>query len=157
MFGQSHLGNTGHQGQSNAASMPDTMEVCGCNGVCKGKITGAIKTKGLTTLDEVRAHTKASASCGTCTGLVQQVMALTLGDGFAIPAKQGMCKCTDLAHEDVRRLIKAHGPCELVAQKRSPYEALVSAVAVAWAQSTSMHFFLHAAVGFLTAYESSDR
>ncbi len=29
----------------------------------------------------------------------------------------------------MRRLIKAHGPCELVAQKRSPYEALVSAVA----------------------------
>lgn len=29
----------------------------------------------------------------------------------------------------MRRLIKAHGPCELVPQKRSPYEALVSAVA----------------------------
>ena len=29
----------------------------------------------------------------------------------------------------MRRLIRAHGPCELVAQRRSPYEALVSAVA----------------------------
>ena len=29
----------------------------------------------------------------------------------------------------MRRLIKAHGPCELVPQKRSPYEALVHAVA----------------------------
>lgn len=29
----------------------------------------------------------------------------------------------------MRRLIKAHGPCELAPQKRSPYEALVSAVA----------------------------
>lgn len=29
----------------------------------------------------------------------------------------------------MRRLIKAHGPCALVPQKRSPYEALVSAVA----------------------------
>ena len=29
----------------------------------------------------------------------------------------------------MRRLIKAHGPCLLVPQKRSPYEALVSAVA----------------------------
>jgi DNA-3-methyladenine glycosylase II len=29
----------------------------------------------------------------------------------------------------MRRLIRAHGPCELVAEKRSPYEALVSAVA----------------------------
>jgi DNA-3-methyladenine glycosylase II len=29
----------------------------------------------------------------------------------------------------MRRLIKTHGPCELVPQKRSPYEALVHAVA----------------------------
>ncbi len=34
-------------------------------------------------------------------------MAVTLGDAFAAPAKQTMCKCTDLGHEDVRRLIKA--------------------------------------------------
>ena len=35
MFGQANLGNTGHQGQTKAADMPDTMEVCGCNGVCR--------------------------------------------------------------------------------------------------------------------------
>ncbi len=29
----------------------------------------------------------------------------------------------------MRRLIKTHGPCDLVAEKRSPYEALVNAVA----------------------------
>lgn len=29
----------------------------------------------------------------------------------------------------MRRLIKTHGPCELTPQKRSPYEALISAVA----------------------------
>ena len=29
----------------------------------------------------------------------------------------------------MRRLIKVHGPCGLVPQKRSPYEALISAVA----------------------------
>ena len=33
----------------------------------KGKICRAIRDKGLTTLDAVRAHTKASASCGSCT------------------------------------------------------------------------------------------
>ena len=62
---------------------------------------------GLTTLDEVRAATKASASCGQCTGLVEQVLAVTLGDAFVLPAAKPMCKCTDLTHEDVRRLIKA--------------------------------------------------
>jgi len=33
MFGQAHLGDSGHGGQNAAASMDDSMEVCGCNGV----------------------------------------------------------------------------------------------------------------------------
>jgi nitrite reductase (NADH) large subunit len=65
MFGQSHLGNSGHQGRSHAAAMSDEMEVCGCNGVCKGAIVRAIKEKGLFSLDDVRKHTKASSSCGS--------------------------------------------------------------------------------------------
>ena len=35
------------------------------------------------------------------------MLALTLGDAFVMPAAKPMCKCTDLTHEDVRRLIKA--------------------------------------------------
>ena len=61
MFGESNIGDVGHQGQSQAAAMADTDEVCGCNGVNKGTICKAIKDKGLFTLDEVRKHTKASA------------------------------------------------------------------------------------------------
>jgi nitrite reductase (NADH) large subunit len=87
--------------------LPDDAEICGCNGVCKGKIVDAIKAKGLTSLDQVRAHTKASASCGSCTGLVEQVIQLTLGGAYAPAAVQPMCGCTDLGHDDVRRLIVA--------------------------------------------------
>jgi NAD(P)H-nitrite reductase large subunit len=57
MFGESNLGDAGHEGQSKAAAMPDADEVCGCNGVSKGTICKAIKDKGLFTLDEVKqAH-----------------------------------------------------------------------------------------------------
>jgi nitrite reductase (NADH) large subunit len=55
--------------------MPDGAEICGCNGVCKGAIVQAITAKKLFTLDDVRAHTKASSSCGSCTGLVEQLLA----------------------------------------------------------------------------------
>ena len=107
MFGQSHLGNAGHQGQNLAASMPDTMEVCGCNGVCKGTIVKSIKEKGLFTLDDVRKHTKASASCGSCTGLVEQILASTLGGAYAAQSAtvKPMCGCTELTHEAVRAAI----------------------------------------------------
>ncbi len=108
MFGQSYLGNTGHQGQNSAAQMPDTMEVCGCNGVCKGTIVNAIKVQGLFTLDEVRKHTKASASCGSCTGLVEQIMASALGGAYAPQAEavKTVCGCTELTHEAVRKAIR---------------------------------------------------
>ena len=106
MFGQSHLGDSGHGGQNAAMKLSDEMEVCGCNGVCKGVIVKAITTKGLFTLDEVRAHTKASSSCGSCTGLVEQILASTLGGDYsAAPKEKPLCKCTDLAHDHVRKAI----------------------------------------------------
>lgn len=88
------------------AALPLEAEICGCNGVCKGDIIKAIEG-GATTLDDVRTKTKASASCGTCTGLVEQVLAVSLGDSFQVTAEKPICKCTDLTHEDVRRLIKS--------------------------------------------------
>ena len=90
MFGEINIGDTGHQGHSKAAAMADSDEVCGCNGVTKGTICKAIKDKGLFTLDEVRKHTKASASCGSCTGLVEQLLMFTAGGDYqAAPKQQG--------------------------------------------------------------------
>ncbi|MEO7549050.1 MAG: nitrite reductase large subunit NirB, partial [Ramlibacter sp.] len=109
MFGESNLGDAGHQGQSRAAAMADADEVCGCNGVSKGTICKAIKEKGLFTLDDVRKHTKASASCGSCTGLVEQIIMFTAGGDYsAAPQKKAMCGCTDHSHQDVRDAIRAN-------------------------------------------------
>ena len=107
IFGQGYQGSAPLDPMAAVAALPDDAEICGCNGVCKGKITGAITAKGLSSLDDVRAHTKASASCGSCTGLVEQLMKLTLGAAFSPAAVQPMCSCTAFGHDDVRRLIKA--------------------------------------------------
>ena len=88
------------------AAMADSAEICGCNGVCKGTIVQAIQG-GATDLGAIKAITKASASCGSCTGLVEQVLASTLGDDFIMPAAAGICGCTDHSHEDIRRVIKS--------------------------------------------------
>ena len=109
MFGESGLGDAGHQGQNKAAAMPDDAEVCGCNGVCKGTIVRAIKEQGLFTLDEVRRHTKASASCGSCTGLVEQILMSTVGGDYsAAPKARALCGCTDATHQQVRDAIREH-------------------------------------------------
>ncbi len=116
LFGQHHLGDAGH-GQSNrVAAMADSAEICGCNGVCKSEIVNAIVGKKLFTLEEVRAHTKASGSCGSCTGLVEQLLALTLGGDYSqTPKKKSMCGCTDHSHDDVREGIRKHALKTMVA------------------------------------------
>ncbi len=107
MFGESNIGDTGHEGHNKAATMADTDEVCGCNGVNKGSICKAIKEKGLFTLEEVRKHTKASASCGSCTGLVEQLLMFTAGGDYsATPKKKAMCGCTEASHQEVRDAIR---------------------------------------------------
>lgn len=107
IFGQAYQGGGEMDPMAFVAAMSPESEICGCNGVCKGDIINAITSKNLSSLDDVRSHTKASASCGTCTGLVEQVLSLTLGDAYNPSAVTPVCPCTDNGHDEVRRLIKS--------------------------------------------------
>ncbi|GAA0660157.1 nitrite reductase (NADH) large subunit [Sphingomonas insulae] len=108
IFGQSFASGGGAADPKAAvAALSDTAEICGCNGVTKGQVVGCI-AKGAHSLDAVRTTCKASASCGSCTGLVETLLALTLGDEVQAGPKT-MCKCTSFGHDDVRREIVAQG------------------------------------------------
>ncbi|TAM04729.1 MAG: NAD(P)/FAD-dependent oxidoreductase [Paraburkholderia sp.] len=109
VFGETGIGDAGVQGQSRAAAMSDSDEVCGCNGVCKGTIVKAITEKGLFTLDDVKKHTKAASSCGSCAGLVEQILMNTLGSNFQeAPKTKAICGCTAHNHAEVRKAIREH-------------------------------------------------
>ncbi|WP_404482782.1 nitrite reductase large subunit NirB [Novosphingobium sp. BL-52-GroH] len=85
------------------AALSDDAEICGCNGVSKGTVVATIQG-GACSLDAVRSQCKASASCGSCTGLVESLLAVTLGSEVQSGPKH-LCKCTSFTHDDVRRLI----------------------------------------------------
>ncbi|MCW8907235.1 MAG: nitrite reductase large subunit NirB, partial [Sedimenticola sp.] len=109
LFGEAaHLGSAGHGGQSKASAMSDDAQVCDCNGVCKGDIVQAITRQGLFTVDEVKAHTKAGASCGSCVGLVEQILANSLGGDYSAPESKPLCTCTDFTHDQVRTTIREY-------------------------------------------------
>jgi nitrite reductase (NADH) large subunit len=110
MFGRTRLGDAGHRGEARAAGLAESTEICGCNGVSKGAIVKAIKEQGLFTLEEVRKHTKASSSCGSCTGLVEQILISVVGGAYqpADVKTRPVCGCTDLTHDEVRKAIKEH-------------------------------------------------
>ena len=108
-FGETAPGGGGTGGQDRAACMADGDEVCGCNGVSKGAIVKAVREKGLFTVDEVKKHTKAASSCGSCTGLVEQILMNCLGSNFQeTPRTRPVCGCTDLTHAEVRQAIREH-------------------------------------------------
>lgn len=54
-------------------SLPDSAQICSCNSVTKGQICAAVG-EGACTVAELKACTKAGATCGGCVPLVGQVM-----------------------------------------------------------------------------------
>jgi nitrite reductase (NADH) large subunit len=76
--------------------------------VSKGTIIKAIKEHGLFSLDEVKKHTKAASSCGSCAGLVEQILASTIGGAYTPAAsdKKPVCICTEHSHQTVREAIR---------------------------------------------------
>ena len=106
IFGQAFAAGGGAPDPKAAvAALSDDVEICGCNGVSKSKVMACIAS-GAASLDAVRSTCKASASCGSCTGLVESLLALALGDEVQAGAKT-LCKCTSFGHDDVRREIVA--------------------------------------------------
>lgn len=85
------------------AAMADDEIVCGCNGVTKGTIVRGIREDGWTTVDQVKACTGATRSCGGCKPLVEQLLQLALGDDYdATGAKKtGICGCTTLSRDEI--------------------------------------------------------
>jgi nitrite reductase (NADH) large subunit len=105
IFGQPAGGGGPNDPGDTLQALPDNAQICGCNGVSKGAILAAIRDHDLTTLEAVRAHSKASASCGSCTGQVQQLLALAIGSA-SVETVPAVCSCTEHSHETVRAAIR---------------------------------------------------
>ncbi|MEK7820510.1 MAG: nitrite reductase large subunit NirB, partial [Pseudomonadota bacterium] len=108
VFGRAYADlGTGGTPSVDVAAMADDTQVCGCNGVCKSKIVSTITAKGLASLEDVRAHTKASASCGQCTPVVEAILAHCTGEAALPQRTPAFCTCTDLGHDAIRQAIAA--------------------------------------------------
>ncbi|KTD86969.1 nitrite reductase large subunit NirB [Paenibacillus etheri] len=90
-------------------AMADEEIVCGCNGVTKKAIVDAVTENGFTTVDEIKACTGATRSCGGCKPVVEQILQFVLGDSFQQAAKQGICGCTTLSRDEIVAEITAKG------------------------------------------------
>ena len=87
------------------AAMPDSEIVCGCNGVSKGAMIGAIHEHGIATLSELKSRTRASSSCGSCTGLCEQLLRAVAPD-FQEETRTTLCSCVPFSYEQLRDIVK---------------------------------------------------
>lgn len=88
-------------------ALPDTAQICSCNNVSKATICKAVG-EGTCTIGELKACTKAGASCGGCVPLVTQLMKAEM-------KKQGLAVnnhlCEHFAHsrQELFHLVKVEG------------------------------------------------
>jgi nitrite reductase (NADH) large subunit len=93
--------------QASAGDLPDTAQVCNCNGVCKGDIVAAIRGQELGSTQEVVAVTRAGAGCGSCKPVVSELLAIERG-GAAEEATY-LCPCRKQTRADLVGVVRAEG------------------------------------------------
>jgi nitrite reductase [NAD(P)H] large subunit len=91
---------------SEVASLSDTATVCGCIGVTKAAIITAIHERGVCTLSQLKAATRASTSCGSCTTLCQDLLRAVAPE-FEEEQKRVLCACLPFAEDQLREILRS--------------------------------------------------
>ncbi|MCY4746612.1 nitrite reductase large subunit NirB [Pelomonas sp. UHG3] len=88
-------------------ALPDSAQLCSCNNVTKGQICAAVG-EGCTTIADIKACTKAGATCGGCVPLVTQVMKLEMAKrGMAV--NNHLCEHFPHSRQELYHLIRVGG------------------------------------------------
>jgi nitrite reductase (NADH) large subunit len=94
--------------EAGPAEMADDVQVCNCNGVCKGDIMRAVTEDGASTPREVMAMTRAGTGCGSCKPLVVDIVALASG-GEVVDEPAYLCPCKRQTREELAGVIREQG------------------------------------------------
>jgi len=89
------------------ADLPDSAQICDCNGVCKGALTEAVTEGGCATPREVMAVTRAGTGCGSCRPAVIEIVAAAAGGLSDEPAY--LCPCRKQTREQLAARIREDG------------------------------------------------
>ncbi|BFU44409.1 nitrite reductase large subunit NirB [Krasilnikovia sp. MM14-A1004] len=99
----------GPPAEVSAAEMADDAQVCNCNGVCKGDIVEAVQC-GVKTVSGVMDKTRAGKGCGSCKGLVQQIVEWAAGGEVEEdPAASWYVPGVPMPKPELMEAIRTHG------------------------------------------------
>ena len=94
--------------EAGPAEMADDVQVCNCNGVCKGDIMRSVTQDGASTPREVMAMTRAGTGCGSCKPLVVDIVALACG-GEVADEPAYLCPCRRQTREELAGIVREQG------------------------------------------------
>ncbi|WP_320670522.1 nitrite reductase large subunit NirB [Patulibacter defluvii] len=93
--------------QASPADLPDSAQICNCNGVCKGEIVRAIGEHGLGSTQEVVATTRAGAGCGSCKPAVTELLRVVRGG--QVEEATYLCPCRKQTREQLAAVAREQG------------------------------------------------
>lgn len=93
---------------SGVASLPDSAQICSCEGVTKGALCQAIREGDLTDLAAVKKATKACTGCGGCNPMVADILKCEL-ELSGRKVKRTLCEHFAYTRQELYDLIKVNG------------------------------------------------
>ena len=88
------------------ASIPDSETVCGCMGVTKGDIIHAIHEHGISTMAQLKDHTRASTGCGSCGAMCSRLLKAVAPE-FEEDKAKVLCACVPFSQEKLREIVRS--------------------------------------------------
>jgi nitrite reductase (NADH) large subunit len=99
----------GPPAEVSAAELADDTQVCNCNGVTKATIAGTVRA-GCRTVGSVMDRTRAGKGCGTCRGLVGQIVEWAAGGAVEEdPAASWYVPGVPMPKPELMAAIRTHG------------------------------------------------
>ncbi len=100
------LGARGGESQGMGVEcLPEEAQICSCENVSKGAICQAIQDKGLNSVKEVKACTKAGTGCGGCMPMVTDLFHHTL-QSMGKRVRKTLCEHFDYTRQELLDLVK---------------------------------------------------
>jgi len=95
-------------GQSAAAGLGESAQVCSCNNVTKRDICHAIRRGECSTLGEIKAKTKAGTGCGGCVPLVTDILKAEQRAAGQVVREQ-LCEHFAFSRQELFQIVKVKG------------------------------------------------
>ncbi|KAF9939522.1 hypothetical protein BGZ65_010193 [Modicella reniformis] len=93
-------------GQAKGADdLPDDTQICSCNNVTKGQIRSSVRSKGCSSIGEVKTCTKAGLGCGGCVPQVGEIFEAEL-KAMGKVIKQNLCPHFEHSRTELYQIIK---------------------------------------------------